>query len=655
LYVDRDGSGYDGDLLMSELVNDGSVALRAGALPPGDYYVYLRAVRHASSTLIEVARSGYSGRIRIGVPPLVTITAPAFTSGEDFATTELGNPWDFNDATDIQNTYEISSMQFSAGVLSAYADAPLPGRLWNDARIYLNLKRNGVGVPIDPKKYRYLTFRLRADPGTTVNMLDRLARGYDTRLAWYNSSYMADGTYSKAVHNLEDWRSYTVDLWDQGIVETGSNASGLPQRGWYALPAVRSLRFDPIEPNLRTRFWVDDIKLCAMNRPNAMGGYQIRWRAEDPDSQNLTVRVYRGAMVNGVYQENPTPLFQTQQAPGEGLWTWNTAGVPDGEYYIRVEVSDGAHVASQVSLTAISLPGYQGPNPGAMAVSGDYDGDGVSDLAVYHKTTGNWYIRPVAGEDPIVFGKNWGFLGALPVPGDYDGDGRDDLAVYEESTGNWFILGVTNNLIAFALNWGFPGTTPVPGDYDGDGKADLAVYERATGNWFIRPVKMNPGDPPLSFAENWGNRTMVPVPGNYDHESLSDMAVYQSSTGNWFIRRMGAITSGRPPICFGENWGNSSMVPVAGSYDANPACDQAVYQPSTGNWFIRPRGVITPSNPVVVFAMQWGGPGFQTVSGDYDGDGKFDLAVFHEALGRWYIRTTVESAPPIVFSLNWGW
>jgi len=39
-------------------------------------------------------------------------------------------------------------------------------------------------------------------------------------------------------------------------------------------------------------------------------------------------------------------------------------------------------------------------------VCGDYDGDGVSDLALYDPTNGKWYIRR-AGGAVLVFGKAW--------------------------------------------------------------------------------------------------------------------------------------------------------------------------------------------------------------------------------------------------------
>jgi hypothetical protein len=150
--------------------------------------------------------------------------------------------------------------------------------------------------------------------------------------------------------------------------------------------------------------------------------------------------------------------------------------------------------------------GHAGAPPVRVAATADYDGDGVSDLAVFHSESGEWFVRGVAGE-VLAYGTAWGGAGFLVLPGDYDGDGANDFAAYDPAAGAWYIADVDGEIILFAEVWGGPGWVPVAGDYDGDGLADLAVYEPATGLWNIRAVD---GRILLSGA-TWGGEGFRPV------------------------------------------------------------------------------------------------------------------------------------------------
>ena len=267
----------------------------------------------------------------------------------------------------------------------------------------------------------------------------------------------------------------------------------------------------------------------------------------DGDSAGSTVRCWP---VGGSRRPEVHRLAELPDTADDGLGRFAHGGIVSGQLLDQ--------------LVAHHLAGdEQGPSrPCAVPAPGDYNGDGLSDLAVYDEESGNWYVRTLQN-DVLVMGTNWGFSGAAAVPGDYNGDGTSDLAVYDQSRGNWYVRTLQGDVLTMGTNWGYAGTVAVPGDYDADGTADLAVYDELRGNWFIRSFN----GPILLWQENWGFWGAVPVPGDYDGDGFADMAVYgvdgqaipAGFVGNWFIRRLNGDI-----LLLRENWGARGFAPVNG-------------------------------------------------------------------------------------------
>jgi Fibronectin type III domain/FG-GAP-like repeat len=205
-------------------------------------------------------------------------------------------------------------------------------------------------------------------------------------------------------------------------------------------------------------------------------------------------------------------------------------------------------------------------------VPGDYDGDGIADLAVWRDTDFNWFIfRSSNGLGQAI---NWGASGDKTVPGDYDGDGKTDVAVFRPSEGNWYILRSSDNGVV-VRNWGAASDYLVPADYDGDGKTDVAVFRPSEGNWYV--VKSSDSS---VVIRSWGAAGDSIVPGDYDGDGKADFAIFRPSDGAWYV-----INSADSSVTV-RHWGASTDTLVPGDYDRDGRIDLAVYRPSEGNWYI---------------------------------------------------------------------
>lgn len=191
---------------------------------------------------------------------------------------------------------------------------------------------------------------------------------------------------------------------------------------------------------------------------------------------------------------------------------WNSIGSAGGMIYFcgHDHLYNRAHVFDNSGNKIHQLVVGSGGAP-LVTWSPPYD-EGTNVVGEFHNDTDYGYVVvTIDGKTATVEWKAWDGVGdpgwitmdsfTYTVPAslknDYNGDRVSDLAVYGEETGIWYILTVSGGLLVAGVNWGFSECVPVPGDYDGDGVSDLAVFHESTGT--------------ILFGQFWGGVGLVPV------------------------------------------------------------------------------------------------------------------------------------------------
>jgi hypothetical protein len=247
----------------------------------------------------------------------------------------------------------------------------------------------------------------------------------------------------------------------------------------------------------------------------------------------------------------------------------------------------------------------------------DFDGDGMSDMAVWRPSNGVWHVQRSGDNSYNALQFGGAAFGDVVVPGNYDGDKKTDYAVYR--SGVWYIWQSSNGQVKTA-QFGLAGDKPLAGDYDGDGKTDLAVWRPSTGVWYI----WRSSDGGYDFRQ-FGLNGDTPLAGDYDGDGKADICIWRPSTGVWYVQQ--SSDGGYRSYQFGIN----GDVPLVGDFDGDKMADYTIFRPSTGVWYVN----LSSNGDFKI--LQWGIGTDIPVPGDFDRDGKTDFGVFRPSEGNWYV------------------
>jgi len=307
----------------------------------------------------------------LAVPPVVLEPSGSnnrVPAGYDFATQELGNPWDMDQIEDIfsPNSVELANETIVNGIYTfRTVEQALIGKskaqfwlihpgLKNSQRLVSEDRNLDTGrklftrekFPIDTSIYKHFTARVRMSSATTEPLTTN-----QPFLVYYfeDETSIGDGTFGIS-------RDFRVPPDEWTIVELNletdinENSTG----SWSLMPFVEGLRIDPTNlPDVNVE--IDWIRLTAS--PMAEQYFNVSWDGNEATSYSVSARREGAAdsvafeLVDGI-SDTDTDISLSQ--------------LPSGSYKIEVTgngetgISSGSLIANEVPLLSFLSPNIKG-------------------------------------------------------------------------------------------------------------------------------------------------------------------------------------------------------------------------------------------------------------------------------------------------------
>jgi hypothetical protein len=394
------------------------------------------------------------------------------------------------------------------------------------------------------------------------------------------------------------------------------------------------------------------------------------WAAGDSSPKNFTIPIIDDGQPGG-----NTTVNITLSGPGGDatLGTPSTAVLTIVSNHFRQD-----KLAGQVLQSGqwwLSLPGPTGistslqatwapSNPGlhwVNVMSGDFNGDGHSDIIGQVQETGQWWVSistatgfittPWAAWDPSIAWTN-------VLVGDFTGDGKDDIAARNPTTGQW-LVGQSNGTRFTSVIWDRWATAPTwvnvqVGDFTGDGKMDIIGRVKESGQWWVAMSTGTSFQNKLwaTWAPDSAGLTWVDVKvGDLNGNGKDDIVGRVLQSGDWWA----GISTGSSFNT--QLWGHWSPAVtwsdvMLGDVTGDGMMDLVGRVQQNGQWWVGISGGSKITNSLWgswSTAVTWS----DVQLGDFNADGKLDIIGRPQGTGQWWLASSTGSA--FVNSLYTTW
>lgn len=281
--------------------------------------------------------------------------------------------------------------------------------------------------------------------------------------------------------------------------------------------------------------------------------------------------------------------------------TWTVDAMVSGRWQIVAAMKSPSRLASRRAFSV----------QGAAQLAGDFNGDGIDELALFKD--GEWLID-INGNGQWDRSDLWaqlGSVGDLPVVGDWDGDGKDDIGVWgvarpgdgdaiEREPG----LPDPQNRVKSK-----PKNLPPPLDQE----SSVRLMQRGSQG--------DPRSDVIDHVFRFGTRGDQPIAGDFNGDGVSTLGIFQD--GRWVLDVNGDGQLDRTTDGYAQ-FGQTGDIAIVGDFNGDGIDEIAV---------VRGDRVIVDSNnngrldaTDRVFEIQ--GEGENVVVGDFDGDGVDEAAYY---------------------------
>ncbi|MDM7926057.1 MAG: SpvB/TcaC N-terminal domain-containing protein, partial [bacterium] len=478
----------------------------------------------------------------------------------------------------------------------------------------------------------------------------RVARPDDsTRVYLWSFSRSTDrnGNFMTASYRREGNMPYLEE-----IRYTGNENAGLPARQW--------VRFSYKK---REDAYVSKAAGFPMRMDRLLDAVRVGW--DDPARGER--ELWRYECVYRVSEDSGRPLLRTVRSTRHS--TAPEFFYEEADHYFLWRGADNPYAGEASDRTR--------------CFEGDFNGDGLSDMVFFDPVTGDWKAAeavPGGGYVSRIYGNRFRGeeLSWLPggVTGDYNGDGRSDIAFYlprtremwtAEHNGRTFDFhryGSTGlSLDLFACEW-------FAGDFDGNGLSDAVLFHEPTGRWvFMRngggyfdflPIGrnfrnlfrddynpdayLNGGGTSDTSARGLDRERVRFFSGDFNGDGRTDISVYDARSGKWWVGESGR-SAGEPGFRFLWIRYASFDAPAqalfahdrfSGDFNGDGLTDVLLLDREEGRWWLGTTGDRSISFSVYSDAPQFGEI-TRWLQGDFNGDGRTDIGFYSSTDGKFWI------------------